>query len=554
MGKKSGKRSQSASKSAKNESSAASGGGAASKKLVELCENLSSPDESRRYEATVLLANLFIGSKTDYRLLKLYTSPTVLNALSLRLVDQSEAIKICAAGAIRNIASHDDQRVSSVLLRSELMESIVLIVSQAITDGCHTWSDDDITASDAAYVFQIVNSLINLCANQETASALALDIDTDLLVSILQVLKTTRDAGKKYRIRDALAKLLLVMTDECPEAIQSIVESQNGKSLGSWLCKHCQELLADLGSVGADDLSLVGAFVNISSQNDDFFETQSATFRSIFQLLPGVIAQCAAYLKSDDLNSVSSSCQSMALAAEVLANLIALMRPAENEEGSSSMSSSVSTSILHEFTRTSCVSICGALGELTEGVRRISEHLMVEASLDTDSSEETLRMSLLANDRIVALIGNLIDGNEAVWVDLCDLNCTGILISAVLSNSHMLLLRLRTSMESAELAIDLPEVFIEPAKSSLCTLLLLLTLHAEIGKSKSCHVFEFFDQFQFLCTCLSPDNIESEFTTEVYSLIMSIISNISTTLSSFENVSSTSTITADTKNVFLRVI
>lgn len=558
MGKQSKKKGPNAVKSSIKEasSSAVSSAESLPKKLIELCENLGSPDESRRYRATFFLANLFLTSNTDFRTIRPYVTASVLTSLSLRLVDSSWAIKTCAAGAIRNLASHDNPHIYEILLSSELMEPIVLIISQAITDGCCAWADGALSADtngEPEYILQLVNALVNLCANVETACPLVLEVNPDFLVSILEALQTARPTSQPYKIRDALAKLLLVMTDECVEAVENVVYAKVDLSFGAWLTLHCQKLSEERTSVGMDDLSLMGVAVNMASVQDGYFESQNETFVNILQLLPSVISHKSAVCNiSENLICKNDSSQYISLAAEILTNLVAIIRP-EQEDDVAEVEQEIRSVKCSDFSNEMAISICRAICSALESMPGVMIYLLdqiiLDESDDTESMSDCLRQLLHSNDRLLSLVANLIERNHNLWKNLNEIS--GQLMCCVLYNSQFMIERLLVALEATKQIQSLSKVIVETAKSSLSVSLLLLNIDLESVGSNFCQIWNVLDKLGAMYTCLPPHFIQFDAIFEIYSALLAIMNCAANAITDSERFLMRSS--ADSSDTFIEV-
>ena len=358
-------------------------------KVKKLAEDLSSPDDNQRLQATVFLANLFMNSNSNPKIASSFLAEPVLQVLSLRLIDQNAEIKTCAAGAIRNIAGHGDPHISSLLIESGIFDSIIAMIS------INLQSCSQIAIDEVAYVEQLVKAVTNIYAS--TSQTIATD---GALTSLL--VETLISAPPDHlTLVQASANLLFVITDENPAACRQIIDSE--------LYKNFISKITDISVRSSFNSSLlelfeIGILTNIWFDQQDLEENPNVEIiiRILFDSLSSSLKTGRplqiSYFSTD--GEQFTSC--LKLSCEILTNLFSMWYK-NGEEVSSEHFSELANE---------------AFSISIECLRDLTTIQINESELY--STQETDELSLCA-DCLLTLIGNVL-GTEVVDLSKHKLN------------------------------------------------------------------------------------------------------------------------------------
>jgi len=236
---------------------------------------LSNPDEKKRLEATTFLANLFLNSESNGRHVSAFLVEPILQALSLRLLDGTTEIKICAAGAIRNIAAHRDYAICDILIANGIYEALYSITENGLQqdifgllqeeDASEGGGVDSTTENLVMYYVQIVNATTNVFA----ASSQELELTGRFLTSVITASRGMESSGNASLIllAEACANLLFVVSDDSISTCKLIMlEYEHYRDfLEESLSRFSKyQTRIDLNMMSSDiDIYKCGLFVNI---------------------------------------------------------------------------------------------------------------------------------------------------------------------------------------------------------------------------------------------------------------------------------------------------
>ena len=110
-------------------------------KLNTLLMDLTSLEENKRLSACNVICNVFasFGNNSDTSVLQKYINKEIISALSLRIVDSSDKVRLSATFALRNITACGDMDINTFLITSGCVSTISeWLVSGLNSNNCIT--------------------------------------------------------------------------------------------------------------------------------------------------------------------------------------------------------------------------------------------------------------------------------------------------------------------------------------------------------------------------------------------------------------------------------
>jgi hypothetical protein len=217
MGKSKGKKKVIAQTSSKPYEAAPQASGESSTN-VGILGDLVSLEESKRVNACKMLVGIFESGTAP---IEAIASEKVLAALSQRMADTSEVVKLEAAGALHNMASTLNSRVGERMVSSGVFSTAIGFIKAIWANG------NAVHGGSAAMSIKIMEQLL-ACLAGIVASHDIPKPDSDLLDSqFYSLLLKISVEGPQYRLRKDSLDLLAVMTDG-NEASCKVLCNENG--------------------------------------------------------------------------------------------------------------------------------------------------------------------------------------------------------------------------------------------------------------------------------------------------------------------------------------
>ena len=277
-----------------------------------LAEALSNPDEKVRYEAIIFISNFFLNSTSKYAFISTFLDDSVIQALSLRLVDNIKHIKIAAAGALRNIVSHNDENLIKAIVVHDIFPSLIILLSQDIINQQNDENE---------FYIQLVNALINICANSDKLYNRIDSIDPNFITNLIHKVCLASFDESDDGLMEMYTNLVFVMSDHNVSISQFIAESQNFHLFLSNLKSALTSCLATNNFPSATLLYRVGIIIHLwSSQIPSFDDIPIENF-VLYLIL--ILNKINTSLLNDKAEEVGDILSKSILVSEFISNILA---------------------------------------------------------------------------------------------------------------------------------------------------------------------------------------------------------------------------------------
>jgi hypothetical protein len=277
-----------------------------------LAEALSNPDEKVRYEAIIFISNFFLNSTSKYSFISTFLDDSVIQALSLRLVDNIKHIKIAAAGALRNIVSHNDENLIKAIVDHDIFPSLVILLSQNIVNQINDENE---------FYIQLVNALINICANSDKLYSRIDSIDPNFIKNLIHKVCLVSFDESDDGLMEMYTNLVFVMSDHNVSICQFIAESQNFNLFLSNLKSVINSCLETNNFPSASLLYRVGIIIHIWSSQIP--SSKNILIENFVLYLILVLNKINSSFLHDEVEEVGDILSKSILVSEFMSNILA---------------------------------------------------------------------------------------------------------------------------------------------------------------------------------------------------------------------------------------
>ena len=247
--------------------------------------DLSSLEESKRTDACGILAAFFSSSDSNIALEKLLI-PSLLSQLNLRLVDQSSAVRIQSALALRNMTSwaSGHEPCIRILFDSGIYTTTATLAARELNRICTS----DLEFQSFEYLEHIMMSLKNVCSATEDAIAQLLENTANY--SFTTLITPLSHPKIPLEVVDVVTSLLLTVTDNHPLACDYLQQTEEFKVITSKACHDKDSNLPLILEEGNVLLNCVGVFMNVIVYSPNSFNLEEEVVAKIMCTLNKVLS------------------------------------------------------------------------------------------------------------------------------------------------------------------------------------------------------------------------------------------------------------------------
>jgi outer membrane murein-binding lipoprotein Lpp len=163
--------------------------------------DLASLEESKRQKACMLLADLYSFNISNKFSLDTLTSSSILNKLSMRLVDASEKVRVQGASALKNLSECKDPTIIKRIINLGIVRSAVTLCVETLTGGKLTQPDS------VSFAESLLHTLANAISASNAGINEILSANADFVGGLFSMINVSTPAD----VLSAVANLLIII-------------------------------------------------------------------------------------------------------------------------------------------------------------------------------------------------------------------------------------------------------------------------------------------------------------------------------------------------------